>query len=466
MKVSNLAVISRRSESDLRKIAFFPTVERPRWCSLLGHDLVPTDLSVTGAKFCPTCASDQGFIESHWHLTLMVGCPIHARLLTSTCSGCDQRIRWFRPGILECACGKDLRGETAPTISLAEASLLDVARRKALGLPASPENQASLPQAELLSMSLRTILVVIQVLGKYQLIADGFTERADELQLVVSASRVLADWPSNFYALLQSLGERMTVETNSGIRKQFENIYHALFKNKTIQPPEQTAFLREAFIDFAMDHWGRGVVDSRFLRGLRGGATGRFMTQAAFARKIGVQPRTAAKILKDRGIPSKRVKCGAAFRVLIDLRNVSLPCSSPGTILRCRDAARQLGISPEVLQILKHRGLYSVQHLSPARPGFHTLDVQLFKQGMLALAPSTGLPAISKADGISLGTVFRNPHDSPATKATVIGAILSKEIVVLSNVDGTIGGLLLEATSYQRCLVGARKCLSETRKET
>jgi hypothetical protein len=240
------------------------------------------------------------------------------------------------------------------------------------------------------------------------------------------------------------------------VRKQFENIYHALFKNKTIQPPAQTDFIKKAFIDFAANHWGRGVVDSRLLRGRRGSGTERFMTQAAFARKIGVQPRTAAKMLKDRGIPSRRVECGAASRVLVDVHNLSIPRSSPGIVLRCRDAARELGVSPEVLKRLRQRGIYSVLHLSLTRPGFHLLDVQLFKQRILALVSSTRPPIGSKADGIFLGTILRNTHDSAATKAAVIGAILSKEIVALNDVDGSLSGLLLETNTCQRSLVDVR----------
>jgi len=173
------------------------------------------------------------------------------------------------------------------------------------------------------------------------------------------------------------------------------------------------------------------------------------MTRAAFARKIGVQPRTAAKILTDRGIPSRRVECGAASRVLIDVKNVSIPCSSPGTVLRCREASRQLVISPALLQNLRQRGIYGVQHLSPTRPGFHPLDIQIFQQRILTLAHAT-----IDFSGISLGSVFRNPHHSVATKASVIDAILSKEIVVLNNTDGTLAGLQLKINTCLQALLG------------
>jgi hypothetical protein len=452
MRVDKLAAISLRPESELSQIAFAPPEARPRWCCLLGHDLVPTDLSMTDAAFCPQCASEQGFIEAHWHLRLMVGCSIHASRLSSCCPGCGKRIRWFRPGLLECECGFDLRNGNNPAIPFAEAKLLNVIRRKVLRLPDCQENQSGLPETQLLSMSLRSILVVIQVLGKYRLIADGSAKEKDEFQSLSAAARVLADWPQNFFTLLELLGDRVVGKTNAGVRKQFENIYVALFKNKTIQPPEQTDFIKDAFVDFAANYWGRGVVDSRFLGKRSGCDAGRFMTRAAFARKIGVQPRTAAKILADRRIPSKRVECGAASRVLIDVEKVLIPCTSPGTVLRCREAARQLEMSPALLNCLRRRAIYGVQHLSPTRPGFHHLDVELFRQRILNLAQASDSSADFNVCGISFGSALRNPHYSVAAKVAIIEAILRKEIVVLNNANGTFAGLQLEASSCQQTI--------------
>jgi hypothetical protein len=53
--------------------------------------------------------------------------------------------------------------------------------------------------------------------------------------------------------------------------------------------------------------------------------------------------------------------------------------------------------------------------------------------------------------------VFRNPHHSVATKATVVRAVLLKEIVVLNNVDGTLAGLQLETNTCQQTLLDAHK---------
>jgi hypothetical protein len=58
--------------------------------------------------------------------------------------------------------------------------------------------------------------------------------------------------------------------------------------------------------------------------------------------------------------------------------------------------------------------------------------------------------------GISLGAILQTPHVSAETKAAAISAILMKEVVVLSNTNGTIRGMTLEINTYQQFLKGVR----------
>jgi hypothetical protein len=89
--------------------------------------------------------------------------------------------------------------------------------------------------------------------------------------------------------------------------------------------PKQTEFLRIAFLDFAMNHWGRGFVDHKIIRKLGGNVSKRYLTQTEFAAKIGVQQSTAARLLRNSGPAPKRVKCGAADRIVVDVDQVSIP---------------------------------------------------------------------------------------------------------------------------------------------
>src|ERR1019366_7679275 len=107
IKIEKLAAVANRSVFELNRIAFSPGDNRKLF-SLLGHRLTSTDLSISQPSICPRCIAEKGFIEAHWHLKLMVACPSHQCVATSHCPNCAKRLRWFRPGLLECECGGNL----------------------------------------------------------------------------------------------------------------------------------------------------------------------------------------------------------------------------------------------------------------------------------------------------------------------------------------------------------------------
>src|SRR5580704_854594 len=95
-KLEKLAGIINRPASELESIGYFAPRNRPRWARLLGHCLVPADLNIVNPGLCPRCVAEKGFIEAHWHLTLMVGCPVHECMTALCCPKCGKRLRLFR----------------------------------------------------------------------------------------------------------------------------------------------------------------------------------------------------------------------------------------------------------------------------------------------------------------------------------------------------------------------------------
>jgi len=456
IKVEKLAKIASRPVSELDDIAFAQSAKHQRWSRLLGHRLAPTDLNVTKPKLCPQCVSEKGFIEAHWHLELMVACPMHQCLALSTCPKCGTRLSWFRPGLLECRCGGNLQDGELPSISQAEASLLDVIRRTVLALPVPAENRASLPQDHLMKMNLRSILAVVHTLGKHRMIANGSTSWNDERRAVEKASHVLMNWPQHFIELFVDIGQTLPAATAGGVRKQFASIYQALFKSEAIRPREDADFLKVAFLDFAMNHWGRGFVDRKLVKVLGTNVAKRYLTQTEFATQIGVEQSTVARLLKSQKASSRRVKCGKAERILVDASQSQIPRTSPGKIFRNRDAAKHMGLSASLLQFLKKAGVYEVNHLLPTRAGFHELDIEAFRQRLLTLAPRSESSSGVAQECVALRVVMQGHHDSLEIKMNVLRAVLSDKIAVVGNADGTPGGLLLERVAYHRFVEDVR----------
>lgn len=456
IKVDKLATIANRPASQLDQIAFTPSATDPRWSRLLGHPLVPTEMNIIRPKFCPQCVAEKEFIEAQWHLEIMVACPIHRCLALSACPKCGNRLSWFRPGLLECKCGGNLRKARLAPASGATASLLDVIRRKVLLLPINEENPESLPHDHLAAMNLRSLLAVVRALGKHRMIADGDTGWKTQERVVAEASRVLRNWPTNFIQLFADLGRAIPATSTGGVGRQFASIYHALFRSKAITPRDQTDFMKIAFLDFAVNHWGRGFVDHKLVKQMGATLPRRYLTRAQFAAQIGVQPRTAARLLTNQNMSSTQIKCARLERVLVDVSQIAIPRISPGKIFRNRDAARRLGLSVSVLKALKEAGIYEVNHLLPTQAGFHERDVETFERKLVTLASCQELFTGACHECITLRAVMQGHHDSLETKISVLQAILAGKIALIGNTDGTPGGLLLDGPGYQGFVEDAR----------
>jgi hypothetical protein len=340
LRVERLAAIASCGLTNLNQIAFALSVNGRRSSQLLGHRLVPAELSLAKPKLCPQCVAERGFIEAHWHLDLMVACPIHRCLVTSKCPKCGQRLRWLRPGLLECNCGENLQDSDMPEASSSETALLDIIRRKLLGYPAAEDNPLSLPQEQLMTMDVRSMLAVVRAIAKFRRVADRYTADPDAQQIITSASRVLMDWPKNFFVLLKDIGQPASTGDYGGVGKQYVDIYRALFRNRAVTPAACTDFLRVAFLDFSMDHCGRAFIDDSSTAETIDAYNRRFLSQAEFAERARLHQKTAIRLLKTLKLSSKPAAKGPTRASLAHKKRPDIRCQrrDPGMIL---DMVRQ-----------------------------------------------------------------------------------------------------------------------------
>jgi len=83
-------------------------------------------------------------------------------------------------------------------ISGAEADLLDIMRRKILGLAAGRDYASGLPGCYLEVMDLQPLLSLVGMLGRRRMVVDNDSDRRNSQRIVFAAAGVLADWPNNF----------------------------------------------------------------------------------------------------------------------------------------------------------------------------------------------------------------------------------------------------------------------------
>jgi hypothetical protein len=162
------------------------------------------ELAITVTKFCPRCVVEKGFIETHWSSPLMVGCPTHQCVALYNCPNCRKPLGWFRPGLLECKCGGDLRRARCRPIPPSEATLLAILRSKLLGSPFEDENLAGLPAGDLMRMNLQGLSTMVRVLARIRMLSTDLGGTRDDRKIVNEASMVLADWPNNFVHLIRA----------------------------------------------------------------------------------------------------------------------------------------------------------------------------------------------------------------------------------------------------------------------
>jgi hypothetical protein len=309
LRIDRLAAIASCGLAELSQIAFARSVNGRRSSQLLSHRLVPRELTLAKPKLCPRCVVEKGFIEAHWHLQLMVACPIHRCVAISECPKCRGSLHWLRPGLLECDCGENLQDSDMPETSSSETALLDIIRRKLLGYPAADDNPLSLPQEQLMAMDLRSMLTVLRTIAKHRFVADRYAADPDAQQIILAASRVLMDWPNNFFVLLKDIGQHASTSEYGRVGKQYVSIYRAVCRNRAIGSTECTDFLRVAFLDFAMGCFEPASMSDDSSDSLDPECR-RFLTDAEFAARVVLHQRTATSLLKTLKLSSKLVAKG------------------------------------------------------------------------------------------------------------------------------------------------------------
>jgi len=341
---------------------------------------------------------------------------------------------------------------TQLSITEAEATVVDMIRRKALGLPVSEGNSALFPIHDLMAMDLRYLLLVIRTLGKFRMFPANTVNRKHDWNAVSAASRVLTDWPENFILLLKDIASEPGAKGAHGIRSQFGGIYSALFKRKLTKDSDQFEFLKVPFLGFATSEWGGGYADRKMLKRVGNRMKVGYLTQSEFAARAGIGINTAARLLKSGVVPSRRVKWGKGVRVLVDPDDCVIARNPTGTVLSMTAAAKRMGIPRKLLCALKESRVFDMNSLVSRRGGIHELDLDSFTQKLLALAPPASETRQSTNQTKTLKSALSWVHFSTETKVSIFQALLARRLDVVGNSDGTIGGILIDSTAYRELL--------------
>jgi hypothetical protein len=274
----------------------------------------------------------------------------------------------------------------------------------------------------------------MRTLAKFHLQLKSREQLDDPQAVVTAAAHVLRSFPDNFHKLLLTIGEQsVSKQCSRSVRSQFSNIYFAIFHRfRAGDPPETRDFLGCAFLDFAINHWRRGVIHPNLQHRLQKNIPKRFITPTEFGERYGLDRRTVARVLAMKSIRTIKIPMGKTNRLLIDLQHLHEPPTVRGKVFSRKTAAAAIGVTAEALSSLRASGDFEVKYLI-RRTGYHERDIKQFMERLLALNPSTTNKTLPR-DCITLNRAVRRYH--PGGGENIIRALLSGRLRVLGNVDG------------------------------
>ena len=385
MKVTKLARVANCPIDELEAIAHYG-LSNSRHARLAGHKLLPIHLRRMKPAICPECVAGKGYIEAHWELLAMTGCPLHKRTLLSSCEKCGKQLRWFRRGLRECSCGAQLMGVDLPLIPQEEAELLDVVRRCVLRLPAPTDTLSKLPIEDLSRMELHPLLTLIHVLGHHYRALRQTTENSYVGSYTRCAAEVLSDWPRRLFTLLTVLMQGN--ESRGFARGKQSSLYFSLFKSDAIPEREQVEFIKRAFVEFAANHWGHGAVDKKLLKRYGTDNAERYITIGSLAKRLNIHPKTAKSFVAGGTVSHRKVEMSGIKRIVIDSHELKINPLLSGKFLTARKAAADIGMPVALLRALRDSGDYEAKSYpgNTERRGFHEVEVQGFIEHIRNLA--------------------------------------------------------------------------------
>ena len=337
------------------------------------------------------------------------------------------------------------------------AALKTVALAEPADTPAAAECTGNTLSEYLRRMKLRSLLFIIDTLGRHALEVGREPNDRTPRRRVERAAEALDDWPSGFFRLLRAILEKSSAvaPTSLGLRRRFERFYDALFKSRVVATQE-VEFLREAFIRFGLEEWGECYVDEKLFRNSLVPGERRFFSTTQLAANLGVRPITASRLIRTGKISAKSVTAGGVTRVIADVGDGKVLRRVPGTTYGERRAAAFLGIPVSVLQSLRKTGELEARYFGRTAADFHEDDLKSFLDKCNAIAVKTPR-LLDKPPGlITLADAMRLNFRSDDGKADFFRELLAQRMQIIGRCSDELGGILFQSAAVERLLLDSR----------
>lgn len=441
----------------LRDLSYFKPEEFSdnKGMGLLGNELLKNHFQIRNPKFCPDCVNETGRITVYWDLGYTVACPVHDRHPVTHCDKCQSPISWRRPGLLTCRCGADLsKNQVISETDQNVLAFMQVIRLKLFALTLNTDlvRAAKFPLAEFEDMSLRTLLCLIDRFGKQgeKVADDQILQEQKEYRHVKITADVFSNWPHNFYAFLEKIGNEQNTSSSSehyGFIKQFEHIHNALFKTKL--PAKEIEFIYREFFIFGDTRWKKATIDKR-LRDKNPGHESTLVGIDKVSELMNVHPATVRRLVGLGIINATEVKKGSRKRLLFDAGQELPKRIDKGSSYSARQASKMLSLPVSVLVELRKRSVFKMRYLGNKIHSFHEYDVLAFKHKLEALCADEYISG--EAESVTLDEAMKRRFGDEKYKADIVELCLTGKIRTLGSKDKKIENIEIDANDLNTFL--------------
>lgn len=454
--IEELSSILNQKVEVLQRLTYRTAQDRSSSLKILDHDLgkhtKSPPLRTKHSAFCVSCAKEDGYIDAFWDLGTALACPKHECSVLSHCPECHAKLTWFRPGILKCACGADLNNVEQNMAEKPLVELMQIVNAKLHNKSFhNISNHAGFPLEHFECMPFSSFLLILNRLGEFNLQSRKAPTAMDKYEATTAAVEVLSNWPQGYHEFLTRIGNLYMADNPSavGLRKQFNSFYSAMFQRSF---SKDILFLREEFINFGLNVWGKAVVDKKLLRSSESETEQRFISKSEFARRFGIWKPVMERLIADGTVVTKQVRAGSQNRIVVDLKLSQPPAKSTGLITD-REAAAFLGLPVSVINHLRESGIYKTKPRAGFACSWHQDDVEEFLRLGLSLANKVDSTPESME---KIGTLMRLTLRDQSAKADIVAAMFDGRLSVSARIGENLSGLLLNKDAVDRFILKKR----------
>lgn len=436
LDASPLAELVGLDQAEVTRLSMVATTQSRTVFNIAGCELTAHDLRFDRCKICPKCLAESGHCDAFWDISHACACPKHGTGLVDTCPGCDKLLVWTRGKVCECRCGHDLskiRAEPAPKAVLQLMAALRAATFQDASTAPLPQTMAHLSGLDLGQLC-KLIWVMSDTLHRDRQGGRVVRNRSKLSSYLPEVAGALDDWPHGFRKFLERnyAPKLESVECLPAFRKEFAWALVRLSKN-TEDGSDAYRFIAQEVFTFAAKYWTRSHLSSRgsMFEGIVLPEVMRWGSASECAQVMGLHMSMMKRDAQEQQFPYRLAVSPTSRRGKtydLEWARTQQP-KSDCRPLGVRQAARILGVSNGVIEVLRKRGHFERCRRLVNRNGvFNREEVDAFGKKIraaVAQAPKVhhkGLPTID--------VLCRRHNLSTDSKATLYEAILDGRIPV------------------------------------